>query len=208
MRFGSTNGEEKGPPSANRTLHRTSKSDDITPSPSGPVSRVEFYIRLSRILFVGCLVIAATVLGASSYFLLRKSERNLADTHFESIADRALTEASAALLGRRWLTITMASVIAEILPNASEYPFVSVPGYERIAHGILNAKRTEDTAVSFFVRPDQLEDWEAFAYDFFYNKRKPEPFPNTTAVSSFGRGVWGISVETNAMWQSTTIANV
>jgi len=42
------------------------------------------------------------------------------------------------------------------------------------------------------VRPDQLVAFEDFAYDYFYNTREPKVFPNTTATSPFGRGIWGM----------------
>ena len=178
-----------------RSIQRGSKSDDL--SGYGPNSRsmldTDSAIKIGRLLFVLCLIVAAVILGTFGFYMLRNSERDLADTHFDSIADRALTEASMVLLARRWLTITMSSIIAEVLPNASEYPFVHVPGYERIANGLLNATKSVDTAVAWIVQPDQLDEWEKYAYDFFYNTNKPRPFPNNTGVSSFGRGLWAVN---------------
>ena len=45
--------------------------------------------------------------------------------------------------------------------------------------------------------PDQLSDFEDFAYDFYNTSRIPEPFPNGTATSSFGKGVWGVNPKLN-----------
>jgi hypothetical protein len=44
------------------------------------------------------------------------------------------------------------------------------------------------------VTPDQLEQFEEFAYKYYYEDRD---FPNTTAVSPFGRGVWGVDGDGN-----------
>jgi hypothetical protein len=130
---------------------------------------------------------------------LTEAETKLADTHFDSIADRALTEASGILLAKRWATITLASLVAEIHPNASSWPFITVPGYQRIVNNLLNTTSSQDMAVSVVVRPEQLAPWENFIYEYY----EEQHFPNTTAVSPFGRDVWVLNATTGERYHDT-----
>ena len=52
------------------------------------------YILLGRLLFILCLALAAALLSYLSWRFLTESERKLADSHFDSLSERALTEAA------------------------------------------------------------------------------------------------------------------
>jgi hypothetical protein len=57
------------------------------------------------------------------------------------------------------------------------------------------------------VRPDQLNEFERFIYDYYEKKRNP-PFVNDTTVeSSFGKGVWGIDPMLNTTDKRYHITN-
>ena len=131
-------------------------------------------------------------MGIFAFHYLTGAETDLAVTQFESIADRALTEAKSIALQKRWSTITMASIVSELCPNATAWPFVTVPGFERMVGNLLSTSSNINMAFAPMVLPEQLAEWEDFIYDFYENTRKP-PFPNGTAVSPFGKGVWGTS---------------
>lgn len=144
-----------------------------------------------RLLFIACLCAAAAAVGVISYHFLTESETDLAETQFESIADRALTEAYGSSRRKRLGALTMASVVSEMYPNAEDWPFVAIDGFERIVNNILKSSSGSDMAYIPLVTPEELPEWEDFAYYYYYNKRSP-PHPNGTATSSFGRGVWGL----------------
>jgi hypothetical protein len=166
--------------------------------PATPVEKAEKTIWIVRSLFVGCLVAAAATIGGIFHHFLAESEKKLAYTHFDAIADRALTEASDILLSKRWAGIALSSLAAELQPNASQWPNVFIPVFERLAYDLKKTTSSKDYCFAPIVRPPELPSWEAFAYDYYYNRRKPQPFPNTTAVSSFGRGVWSFDPTSSA----------
>ena len=144
-----------------------------------------------RILFLSFLCGAAAALGFAAHHYLSDSETELAEAQFESIADRALTEAAGITSRKRHAILTMASMVSEMHADADDWPFVFVKNFERITNNLLRTTSGDKMAFTPLVKPEELEDWEEFAYDFFYNKHEP-PFPNTTAVFPFGRGVWGV----------------
>jgi hypothetical protein len=153
---------------------------------------------IGRIFFVLMLCTVAGCLGYAANFFLTRSETELALTQFESIADRALTEASKIAFQRRLSALTMASIASEMNPYADDWPFVIVPGFERIVQNLLNASSGKDMGFAPFVTKEQQADWEDFAYDFFERTRTPEPFPPGTGTSSFGKGIWAINKSNDA----------
>lgn len=160
---------------------------------SSSASRTVRAVWAGRILFVLCLSTVAAGLGVSAYYFLSGSETALAETQFTSIADRALSEAVKIASQRRWAASTMAAVATEQNPNADDWPFVYVLGFERIVQNLLMASSGKDIGFVPFVTPEQQEAYEAFAYDYYENSRLPEPFPNGTGQSSFGKGIWAIN---------------
>lgn len=154
----------------------------------GPVRTTPCAVWIGRILFLTVLGIVTVVLGCAAFHLLTDSEMNLADTQWASLAERALVEAAAIFHRRRYAGETMASMVSELHPNLVEWPFVEFLGFERLARGLLNTSSGIDMGFAPYVRPEQIPDFEAFAYETYYGKLG---FSNTTtAVNSFGRGIW------------------
>jgi hypothetical protein len=151
-------------------------------------------VTTGRILFLLCLLAVAGVLSTVFFFVLKQSETELAEGQYDSIADRALDTAFRIAKRKRLGTITMASSAGNANPNADDWPFVTIYGYEDTATKLINATAGRSMGFAPLVTPDQLEAFEAFAYKYYYEDRGP-PFPNTTAVSPFGRGVWGVDGE-------------
>jgi hypothetical protein len=94
----------------------------------------------ARLLFLTVLVIVASILGYVTYHQIKQAEEDLATNMFDSIASRALNGAIRTAEQKRWSAITMASIVAELHPSADEYPFVVVPGFERMADNLLNTR--------------------------------------------------------------------
>lgn len=148
---------------------------------------------IGRILFVGCLLGAAVALGAAAHHLLTQSEKELAETQFVSIAERALVEASGLARQARLTTTTMATTVAIGLPNAAAWPFVYYDGFERIATDMLQVAGSITLGLVPFVTEDQRQPFQDFAYKNYYSR-----FGNTTGISSFGAGIWKPGPETGA----------
>jgi hypothetical protein len=86
----------------------------------------------------------------------------------------------------------MSQVLGGANPDASQWPFVSLNNFENTAMSLIYTAKGCRMAFSPLVQPDYLEAFEEHAYKYYETSRTPRPFPNDTAVSSFGKGVWGI----------------
>ena len=139
------------------------------------------------------LTALTVVLSFLAHSVLKSTETDLAHTQYESIADRALTEAAGVVRRTRWSLVTLASVIGTAHPDTGAWPFVRVLRYETITGNLLNSSAGE--GMSFFPLLDpnivNVTEWENYAYEYYETDRDP-PFPNGTAISGFGRGIFGV----------------
>jgi hypothetical protein len=147
-----------------------------------------------RVAFVGCLMAVAGILGYSAYAFLTRAETELAETQFDSIADRALDTAQEITLRKRLGTVTMASIASYANPDAEAWPNVVISGYKDIATNIIATSSGRELGFCPLVKPgDEQDAFEEFAYEHF-----EEAFPGTnTGVSSFGEGIYGIDPSLN-----------
>jgi len=141
-----------------------------------------------RILFIVVLLVVAVVLGIGSNILLSRSETELAESQFDSIAERALTFAQGITLRKRGGAATMATIVEQNAPDAENWPFITVSGYEEMAIDLIETSDSRELGLAPLVTPAQLSDFETFAYDYFESK-----FDNETGLSSFGKGVFGVN---------------
>ena len=144
---------------------------------------------ISRSVFLLGLAVVGAGLSAAAYFILEGSETSQAEVRLEAIADRALTTSRDIVQRKRLGVMSMADTVAYIANNASAWPYVTVDGYEAMANNIIDTSKARTLGLCPFVTPDQKQEFEDFAYDFLHYSREP-PFANTTAVSSFGKGIW------------------
>jgi len=144
-------------------------------------------IQTTRILLCLSLLILAAVLGACVNIFFRKPEVTLAEEQFESIAGRATAYAKQTTRLKRLGVITMATTIGVAHPNADTWPFVWINGYDEISSNLVETVSGDGMGFAPLVEPDLLAEFEDFAYDSY---SRMVGYPNTTAVSDFGRGVW------------------
>jgi hypothetical protein len=142
---------------------------------------------VGRLLFISCLATAAAVLGYLTNKFLTDSETDLAEKQFESIADRALDTAAEITLRKRLGTVTMASIAGFEFPNKEAWPYVNINGYETISSQLIETSSGRGMGFCPLVTPDQLDDFEDFAYQYLESKFPPEA---QAGISSFGKGVY------------------
>ena len=154
------------------------------------------YILMGRTLFILCLALAAALLSYLSWRFLTESERKLANSHFDSLAERALAEASGVFRAKRWSTISLASIMSEIHPNPDSWPFVTVPGYGRISEHLLTTTDSQEVAVMPLVSPERLAEWEAYMFDFYQRQQVDvslaQWYGGTWEITT-GGCVWGMN---------------
>jgi hypothetical protein len=162
------------------------------PLPGMKANRNSNRILGCRVLFLAFLCGAAALLGYGAHTVLTNSERDLVNTHFESIADRALDTALEILLRKRLGTVSMASIASYQFPDAESWPFVIINGYETISSSLIETSSAREMGFCPFVTPEQLPMFEEFAYEYY-----EEQFPLGAASSSFGNGVFGVNPALN-----------
>ncbi|CAB9499408.1 sensor kinase/phosphatase LuxQ [Seminavis robusta] len=145
---------------------------------------------ISRSVFILGLLVLGAGISVAAYFILRQAEQSQAQVRLEAISDRALTTSREIVQRKRLGAISMADTVAWIQSNATDWPFVTVDGYEPMANNIIATSKARTLGLCPFVYPKQKLIFEDFAYDFLHVNRKPHPWDNTTAVSSFGKGIW------------------
>jgi hypothetical protein len=155
--------------------------------------RLPHSIFVGRVIFLAFLCVTAALLGYAANRLLTDSEKDLAETQFGSIADRALDTAVGITLRKRLGTVSMASIAAYQFPNAEAWPYVKIDGYETISSNLIETSSGREMGFCPLVTPEQLPSFEDFAYDCY-----EERFPGGTAgLSSFGKGVSGVNPALN-----------
>jgi hypothetical protein len=150
---------------------------------------------VTRLLFLLSLCVVAVILGYTAGRLVSNSEIKLAEEQFASIAGRALDGALENTFRKRFGVIEMASIVSYGFPDAETWPFVHVNGYEQIASNVLSTSTGIDSNVALcvLVTPDQLPEFEEFAYNVVLKDK----FPEGAGVSSFGPGVYGLDFSLN-----------
>jgi hypothetical protein len=155
-----------------------------------------------RILFVVVMMTLCGLLGFLANKLLSDQELRLGRTQFESISARALIHAKHDLISRQWAGVTLANFVAELYPNADQWPYIEWQGFEDIANNMLETSEGEDTGFVPFVDPANLTQFE----DFTRGVYQKIGLPNDTAVRDWGFGVWArnSSVDPVEIYHDTT----
>ena len=102
-------------------------------------------------------------------------------------------------------------MISNAHPNAADWPYVAIDGFNEIAADLIETSSGRGLTFIPIVHPDQVETFEAFAYDYYETKQRP-PFEDIDAIgmSSFGRGIYAYhdsNTTTSCMTTNTTTTN-
>jgi signal transduction histidine kinase/ActR/RegA family two-component response regulator len=157
---------------------------------------------MGRAIFGACLILVAGVLAGLAYWGVEMSHKTLTQTQYESIAERALKEAAAIASRKQGGTKTMATVVSQLAPDASAYPFVTVPGFERIAANVLNTSGNRELGFVPLVQEDQVDEFEAFAYNYF-QERFGDDLVNHTENETEDQSI----LSTIGIWASAPMAS-
>jgi hypothetical protein len=141
------------------------------------------------------------ILGFVVHYYTTSAEEDLAQRQFQSLADRALDDAVSIFQQQRLSMQLMATIIGDLHPDASEYPFVYVKGYDELSSQLLDAtKGTHDMLYGPIVTIEQQTEWEDFAYNYYFREREPVLDPKEAIVASFG---WGIYARNYSLTNAT-----
>jgi hypothetical protein len=101
----------------------------------------------------------------------------LAESQFESIADRALFTAHEITFRKRLGTISMASVAGNVNPDPEKWPFVTILGYEEIATNIIETSDGREMGFCPFVTPEQSQTLKTLPMTFSKHHASQSHFP-------------------------------
>jgi signal transduction histidine kinase len=170
----------------------TTHDDDATPvgpcnasaasTPDDPKSK----IGLLRFAFIISMGVAVAVCGSIAFVVVRRLENDMASQTFESVANSALKGAQAITLRKVQAGSVLASLHSHAFPNASQWPFVSLPGFADTAKQLDYISNSLGFFFSPIVQPNQATEFEAFAQQVYTDNG----YPNGSGVSAFGFGIW------------------
>lgn len=101
------------------------------------------------------------------------------------------TDCSNIVKRKRLSMESMAAVMSQTFHNASEWPFVTMKGYETIVDVLSRSGGHDNMGFAPIVQAgEEQSNWEDFAYDYFDTRISNDGWPNTTGINKFGRGIW------------------
>ncbi|CAJ1947755.1 unnamed protein product [Cylindrotheca closterium] len=179
-------------------------------STSSTQSKLDQSSRVSQITWKGKLafglILAAVGLAFafSAFFLFGEGEADLGELQYEAMAERASIIALQIMERKRLGLLTLSSVISGANPDARVWPQVQLTNFEVIANNLMKTADDYNMGFAPFVTPEQVESFEKHSYDFYETNRSPEPFPEGTAISPFGKGIYAVDPSTSERFHDTT----
>jgi hypothetical protein len=139
-----------------------------------------------RVVFVTSLAVAAAVCGTTAYLTVKSLETDLGVQTYLSVASSALKGAQAITRRKFQACAVFASQHEYAFPNASQWPFVFLPGFHDTGTDLAMLSNSVALLANYIVRPEEASAFEAFAQQAY----KDQGYPNDTGISGFGFGIW------------------
>jgi hypothetical protein len=160
----------------------------------------EMRLHISRVFVVVCLAVTTTVCGYGAYYQSYGYETKLQEDNFNSLAEQFHMRVNENLHSKVLSLASMANLMSLACPREENWPNCSVPYnvYQNITMPIMSVAKMRALSFGVVVTPEQLDGFEAFAYDFF----ELEGYPGI-GVNSFGKGIWALNETTNTKYHST-----
>lgn len=160
-------------------------------------SRTSLAVVYGRLVCIVFLLALAIGLGALTHWYLQLSEKWLAQSQYEAIVKAALRDTKGLAQRKLGATKTLASIVAHSLPNASAWPFVTLPGFTEISMNIMSVTSARELALVPFVQKDQIEEFQSFALQYYDST---PGYPADTAQHGYFRGISAEDEHGNRFW--------
>lgn len=139
-----------------------------------------------RLVLILALIAAIGVCSSLAYIQLHSTEVNVGIQTYQSIAMSATNGAKSITERKFQGSEVMSTLLGEIYPNESDWPFVSMQGYISIAQKVASLSSSGTQAFMILVDPSQARDFETHIQQQYVVQGRPEH----AGVSDFGFGVW------------------
>ena len=173
-------------------------------SPLAKKSKVKQMTFRGKMAFVFLLLIVGSISAYVAFFIMGREEAEMGEYHFEATAELATIMALHIMNRKRLGLVTLSSVISGANPDVSDWPLVQLSNFEVIANNLMRTADDYNMGFAPFVTPEQVTSFETHAYDFYEVNRSPEPFPQGTGQSPFGKGIYALDPNTNERYHDVT----
>jgi hypothetical protein len=160
----------------------------------------ELRLRISRICVVVCLAVTTAFCGYGAYYGSYGYESILQEDNFKSMAAQFQFQVEENLNTKVLSLASMANVMSLSCPLVENWPNCSIPydPFQNITAPIISITNMRALSFGVILTPDQVDGFEAFAYDFFDR----EGYPGI-GINSFGKGIWAFNETTKTKYHST-----
>lgn len=139
-----------------------------------------------RAVLIFSLLAAIAICSALAYTQLSSTEENVGIQTYQSIALSA-TSGAVAITERKFQgSEVMSTLLGELFPDASDWPFVSLAGYIPIAAKVASLSSSGTQAFMIVVDPSEAPAFEEHLRGVYLEQERPE----TAGYSDFGFGIW------------------
>lgn len=139
-----------------------------------------------RALLILSLIAAIATCSTLAYTQLQSTEENVGIQTYRSIAQSALVGAVAITQRKFQGSEVMSTLLGELFPDASDWPFVSLEGYIPIASKVAALSSSGTQAFMIVVDPAEARAFE----DHLQNVYRLQGRPEEAGMSDFGFGIW------------------
>eukprot|EP00977_Amphora_coffeiformis_P008723 scaffold1982_cov93-Amphora_coffeaeformis.AAC.45 len=167
-------------------LSELSTMEDASSTIPQPQESDDSRKRMLRCVLIVSLVAAVSVCSTMSYLLLKDSEEQVGRATYESIAQAALSNAQAVTQRKLQGSEVMATLLSEILTEASDWPLVDIAGYIPIAAKVAELSSSNTQSLMVFLEPSQVVEFEQHMQQVYVEQGRPEG----TGYQDFGFGIY------------------
>jgi hypothetical protein len=139
-----------------------------------------------RAVLILSLVAASAICATLAYTQLQGTEENVGIQTYFSIALSA-TKGAKSITERKFQgSEVMSTLLSQILPDASNWPFIEVDGYIQIAEKVATLSSSTTQSLMVILDPADARLWENHTMEVYKTQERPEG----TGYSDFGFGIW------------------
>ena len=142
---------------------------------------------IARIAAAITLLATAGTMGYYVWDIIDSQETTIAETQYDSVANIALDNIFEDFASRVNSHVILAEVFGNENPDFTQWPNASIAGFAAVSDSIMDVVYLSAMAVSPFVLPEQIEGFEAFAYDYIEDN-----YPPGTGERTGFRGIYKV----------------
>jgi hypothetical protein len=176
---------------ATRTMASSSSSSSRRQSSN---DRSFCYVGMSRTVMLRTLLIVSLLMAVFtcatlSYYVLFNMEQEVGCQRYESIASSALANARSITTRKLQGSELMATLMGQVLPEASNWPLIEMKGYIPIAQKVAQLSLSHSQSLVVILEnptPQEQADFEAHMQEQYKLQGRPEH----AGMLDFGFGIW------------------